>query len=256
MSLDSIYCGSTDKLEREHILPLGLSGTATLPRSTCRQCAVITGNVENQILRGELWPVRVFRDLKSRTKHRDAPREVDVDVRQGDQWVRERRSIDEVPILLNFPFYSTPRHLTGAPASGGVSVEGIATVAFGAERESARGALADPNIRFPMTSRPNEFARMIAKIAYAFAYAEGAIADLAGAATVLPAILGQRDDIGSWVGTLPSSLEAMPGMLHRIGIHHDTQQRLLLGEVQLFADSQTPTYGVILGPLKHGEQNT
>ena len=40
-----------------------------------------------------------------------------------------------------------------------------------------------------------------------------------------------------------------PGQLHRILFHRDDQQGLLLGEVQLFSDSQAPRYGVILGEL-------
>lgn len=69
-----IYCSATEGLEKEHILPFGLSGTATLPQSSCRDCARITGSIEQAVLRGPFLPVRVYRDLKSRSKHRDAPR--------------------------------------------------------------------------------------------------------------------------------------------------------------------------------------
>jgi hypothetical protein len=41
--------------------------------------------------------------------------------------------------------------------------------------------------------------------------------------------------------------QAHPGELHRLILHQ--QQGLLIAEVQLFADSETPSYGVILGRL-------
>jgi hypothetical protein len=37
-----IYCQATDELTNEHILPFGLSGTAVLPKSSCKACAKIT----------------------------------------------------------------------------------------------------------------------------------------------------------------------------------------------------------------------
>jgi len=94
------------------------------------------------------------------------------------------------------------------------------------------------------------FARMIAKIAYAMAFAKGLIARIDGNAFVLPDILGQRDEIGRWVGTLDKPIEVHRDQLHRVLIYEDIQRGILGGEVHLFSDSQTPSYGVILGRLK------
>src|SRR5947209_7136061 len=46
-----IYCGSTESLGREHIIPLALNGTAVLPKSTCDGCTRITGEFEQDVLR-------------------------------------------------------------------------------------------------------------------------------------------------------------------------------------------------------------
>ena len=92
---------------------------------------------------------------------------------------------------------------------------------------------------------------MIAKIGYATAFALGDLRRLEGPSPVIPSILGEEDDIiGRWVGTLTDPIRNYPGLLHRIEIHEDTKRRLLLAEVQLFSDSKTPSYGVILGRLK------
>ncbi|MGH8605308.1 MAG: hypothetical protein ACREXR_21710, partial [Gammaproteobacteria bacterium] len=245
-----IYCGATEDLGKEHILPFGLSGSAILPKSSCRSCASVTGSLEQDILRGSFWPVRVFRDLKSRSKHKDAPKHVPVSVvRNGERDV-VLLNIDEAPILLPFPLFAPPRHLSQAEPTPGISVSGFVTIRFGVDPETSGRTLDASEINITAEQKPCAFARMIAKIGYAFAYAEGAIADLEGEPYVLPAILGKRDEIGRWVGTLTKPLEAVPRLLHRVLIHYDSEKSLLFAEVQLFSDSQTPCYGVVLGKLK------
>jgi len=245
-----IYCGATEDLGKEHILPFGLSGSAILPKSSCRSCASITGRVEQDILRGSFWPVRVFRDLKSRSKHKDAPAQVSVSVVRNGKHDSVLLSIDEAPILLPFPMFDPPRHLSQVEQTTGISVSGHVTIRFGVEPETTGRKLGASKINITAELNPCAFARMIAKIGYAFAYAEGAIADLEGKPYVLPAILGEQDEIGRWVGTLTKPLEAFPTLLHRVLIHHDSEKGLLFAEVQLFSDSPTPSYGVILGKLK------
>ncbi|PIV06480.1 MAG: hypothetical protein CO013_06745 [Syntrophobacterales bacterium CG_4_8_14_3_um_filter_58_8] len=245
-----IYCGATDSLDKEHILPFGLSGTAVLPKSSCRSCASITGAVEQDLLRGSFWPVRIFRDLKSRTKHKDAPTTFPVTVvRNGKEEVVQLK-VDELPILLHFPLFAPPGYLSEVASNPGISMTGIATVLFGTHPAITGKSLGATEIRISEDHKPVAFARMIAKIGYAFACAEGAINDLQGEPFVLPAILGKPDEIGRWVGTLTKPIQAHPGLLHRIDIHHEWKRELLCAEVQLFSDSETPSYGVILGKLK------
>jgi hypothetical protein len=245
-----IYCGSVDNLTKEHILPFALSGTAVLLKSSCRACATITGKVEQLLLRGSFWPVRVFRDLKSRTKHKDAPGSFPVTAfRDGKEEVMQL-PVDELPILLHFPLFPPPSFLSQLEPSSGILTTGFATVLFGKAPSLAAKELGATGLRFLDQQRPKDFARMIAKVAYAFACAEGAISDIEGASLVLPAILGKQNDIGAWLGTLTKPFESHPGVLHRIELHYDTRQGLLFAEVQLFADSDTPSYGVVLGKLR------
>lgn len=159
-------------------------------------------------------------------------------------------SIDEAPILLPFPMFDPPRHLSQVEQTTGISVSGHVTIRFGVEPETTGRKLGASKINSTAELNPCAFARMIAKIGYAFAYAEGAIADLEGKPYVLPAILGEQDEIGRWVGTLTKPLEAFPTLLHRVLIQYDSEKGLLFAEVQLFSDPPTPDYGVILGKLK------
>jgi len=47
-----IYCGSSDSLQKEHVIPLALQGHFVLDHASCRRCAVITGRMEQEMLRG------------------------------------------------------------------------------------------------------------------------------------------------------------------------------------------------------------
>lgn len=245
-----IYCGATDALEKEHILPFGLSGTAVLPKSSCRSCASITGALEQELLRGPFWPVRVFRDLKSRTKHADAPQAFPVTVVRNGKEEVVSLGIDELPVLLPFPLFAPPTYLSDPTGNPGLSTTGLANIHFGPHPASTAQSLGAREVRITVVQRPITFARVIAKIGYAFACAEGAIAAIEGEPFVLSAILRDRYEIGKWVGTLTKPIQSHPSLLHRLEIHHDYERGLLCAEVQLFSDSETPSYGVLLGKLR------
>ena len=249
-----VYCGSTQNLTDEHILPLALNGTAVLPKSSCQHCAKETGRIEQVLLRGSLWPARVFRDLKSRTKHRDAPKTYPVTAVFGCKELELSIAIDKLPILIPFPIFAPPRVMSGKPLANGIDILGVDTICFGTSPEELVRELNANEIRIGKSENPNIFARVLAKIAYSYAYAEGALKDLAEPSPVVPAILGKSQNIGNWVGILDHSNQSHPRALHRIELMHEEQRRLLLAEVQLFADSQTPSYVVVLGRLS--ERNT
>lgn len=248
-----IYCGSVENLTKEHILPHGLSGTAILLLSSCKTCARITGNIEQTVLRGSLWPARVFRNLNSRTKHREAPKTYPVTAVFGKREVKLNISLDKLPILIPFPVFAPPRIISGKPLANGIDVAGLDTILFGKHPAQLAKELGATELRIGKRENPKVFARVLAKIAFSFAYAEGALDALAGPSPILPAILGHSEDIGNWVGVLDQTNRAHPETLHRIDLMHDEQRGLLLAEVQLFADSQTPSYVVVLGHLARGD---
>lgn len=244
-----IYCGNTENLQREHILPFGLSGSAILPKSSCNQCAKITGQFEQKVLRGPMWAVRVYRELKSRTRHQDAPKHFPLKVMKNGIEEEIQVPIEEFPILLHFPIFDPPAYLRPGGYEKGILVGGVATVSFGPRPEVVAKRLGVEILSIKQAQEPIAFARMIAKIAYAWAAAEKKLDLIRGKPFVLPALLGEADDIGRWVGTLTDPIERYEGLLHRILIHEDHERHVLVGEVHLFSDSQTPRYGVILGKM-------
>jgi hypothetical protein len=252
-----IYCGRTEDLRDEHIIPYALGGKVVLPKASCENCATITGKFEQQVLRGHMWLVRVLRKLPSRRKHRDAPKTKALTfVRAGKEQVNEF-PLEESPIFLHFPIFRLPAFLYPEGYTSGIRLVNpdVVTIRFGSSPENVLERLDASSITQTDRIHPTSFARMIAKIAYSAAYAEGYLNSLDGAPMLLPALLGERDEIGLWVGTLNKPPEADERVSpHRVICYEDGVLRLLLAEVQLFTESPTPTYGVILGRLKPEER--
>jgi hypothetical protein len=244
-----IYCGEEKNLSKEHIVPFGLSGSAVLPKASCSSCTQKTKKFEEEILRGPLWSVRVFRHLKSRRKHSEAPRLYPLTVMKDGKEETIELPIEEYPILLHFPEFPRPAYLEASDYKSGISLKGVTTISFGPQPDSVLRQIDAQNIQIKQKWKPVSFARMIAKIAYCYAFAEGALSAIKTKSSVLPAILGQQDDIGKWVGQIDDRIKKYESLLHRIAIHNDLEKGLLIGEVQLFADSETPCYGVILGDI-------
>ncbi len=96
--------------------------------------------------------------------------------------------------------------------------------------------------------KPIEFARLISKIAYSFAFAERADGLLRyEASPIVRAILGETEDVGHWVGTYTDPLEAGPREhMHEVTIVQREDRHWLEGQVKLFADAPSPLYGAIL----------
>ena len=244
-----IFCGRTDSLTREHIVPTALGGTATLPRASCATCAAITGSVEQVVLRGPMWPVRVLRGLASRTKHREAPKALPLRARIRGVMTEVSVPIDRFPVLLSFPLFAEPGLFHPETYTGGITIEGAVAVSFGPKPEEVARELGASEIELTQTHQPAAFARMIAKIAFTHAFAIGALGRLNGRSPVIDAILGKTEDIGKWVGTVQESPPSRPGLLHSMQVIENAKANKLLALVRLFADSATPSYGVVLGEL-------
>jgi hypothetical protein len=248
-----IYCDVLDGLTTEHIVPFGLGGTLELPKASCVRCATETSKVERAILRGELRPVRIFRALQSRRKHRDAPGTYPLVVVRGGVEEVVELPLEKYPILVPFPDFAPARIASGEQSKPGIDVAGIVTVSFGADPASVLRELGATSIKPYVRTRPAQFARMVAKIAYSMAAATGALSMIRGPSPIRGVILGENDHIGDYVGTLTYPLGAHERQLHRIIVLPDEKTGQLVADVQLFSDSHAPRYGVLLGELLREE---
>ena len=244
-----IYCGETTGLSKEHIVPYGLNGTSTIQKASCSDCAAVTGDFERRVLRGPMRSVRLLHGFQSRRKHEGASRTQMIEIEKDGKMSAIEVPIDEMPILLFFPEFTPPWCLTGKTGKG-IDMTGVAVVHFGPSPEEFAKSIGADSVRSespPM--EPAAFARLIAKIGYAHAFAEGALDQLEVSNAVVPAILGQ-EGIGQWVGTLGGPYPKYPGVLHRVALRVHKEAHLFMAEVQLFASSAAPAYGMVLGMLK------
>lgn len=245
-----IYCGATGELTREHIIPYGLNGTAVIPAASCRECATKTSFAERKVLRGPMRAVRVLKGFQSRSKYRDAARTQPVRVvRNGVEGTIEL-PLDKAPVVLFFPEFAPPGVWTGRRVSG-IDLVGVSAVRFGPTAEDVGRELKATTVGLESGNyEPTAFARMIAKIGFAAACAESALGRIGEPCPVIPAILGESNDIGRWVGTMTGPYRKYQGLLHRVALHEDRERGFLIAEVQLFANSAAPCYGVVLGTLR------
>jgi len=245
-----IYCGGGQNLAREHIIPYGLNGTSVIPAASCSKCAKKTSAIERKVLRGPMRAVRVLHGFQSRSKHQGAARTQAVRVVRNGVEDRIELPLGEAPVILFFPQFAPPSSATGKHVSG-IDLIGVAAVCFGpAPEDVGRGLKADAIGLESEEYEPAAFARMIAKIGFATAYAEGALIRVREPRSVVPAIMGETNDIGRWVGTMTGPYRKYPGLLHRVALHEDHDRGLLVAEVQLFASSGAPSYGAVLGMLR------
>jgi hypothetical protein len=242
-----IYCGASFDLRIEHIVPYGLSGNLELPESTCKDCADVTGKVEMAVLRGELWAVRVFREMQSRRKHSSAPKVFPIKIIRNGVEDQILLPVNEYPILLHFPFFAPPGVLVSADKKSGVQLRGVDTVSFGRNPVEFLTEEKAESISATTSHNPVAFARMIAKIAYSMAAATGALALLKSPSPIPSIILGHDTSVGHWIGNVDAPHRSYPGMLHRVVVVPDESCGMLIGDVQLFSDSFAPSYTVVLG---------
>lgn len=243
-----IYCGTERELTDEHIVAHGLGGSAVLPMSSCKNCAAITGRDEQFVLRGPMWPVRRVLKLPSRNP-KDAPTELPLKLVRNGTIVNVVLPIERHPLMLYFPKFSPPGIISGEH-SDVINLKGLFYYNFGKRIEKVLADEGAEDIQYEQYYKFVPFAKMIAKIGWSMAAAQGELNKITKDDCVLPALLGKNNNIGYWVGTHTDPIVTHPGTLHFLGIIEDRDKGFLRAEVKLFSNSQTPIYGVVLGRLK------
>ncbi len=192
-----------------------------------------------------MWPVRTLLKLKSR-RPGDAPESIPITVIRGGAKQDVELPIEDYPILLPMPIFDPPAFLSGGQQyTSGINLVGVDWLNFGTTPEDAARHLGAEELVYSPRDRPVEFARMIGKIGYSHAVSElglGGVEDLG----IVRSILGETNDIGCWAGTLRRAEPPVSNLLHRLKLL-ELEQNILVCEVQLFANSPSPTYVAVVG---------
>jgi hypothetical protein len=242
-----IYCFTTaPPLDTEHIVPSGLGGRWELAKASCRRCADITKKFEQHLLREVLIGPRAA--LKLPTKRpKERPKMYPFSYIKDDRVKTVSLTESEYPALAVFPRFAAPAYLDKRAYTNGIDVAQPVLVQLGGpnikamlERYGAK------TVRYSVTHDFDFYPRCILKIAYGFAVAALGLGGISEAA-VLPAILGQKDNSGMWLGC--DGVRMLPGLsLHEHSIVVDDE---IIVRIGLFSPVKTmPEYIVVIGKPK------
>ncbi|MEK9282825.1 HNH endonuclease [Bradyrhizobium sp. ISRA442] len=248
-----IYCGSTESLSDEHIIPYGLQpkgGDWFLPKASCDKCANITKGFEGSCLQGTLGPFRAKLNLKSRRKAKST-------VERTMNFREDGRLESSVVPLANFPTSCLGfnwaeagllRHIDPA-----TEFEGELVVRH--PKGEIEKYIKDGEAIKIARVRPLDYARMLAKIAHSYAVArlgettfEPLLPDLIlGKDANAPYLIG-GDKSGAPLVDQPDALhDVYPQACIVTGVPH-----LLIG-IRLFAFMGMPRYLVVTGRIRGKE---
>jgi hypothetical protein len=243
-----IYCGSTNDLSDEHIVPFGLNGPWKLSKASCPQCRDITSLFEMHVLRQQFIEPRSV--LNFPTRHRsNRPTDLSFLVQIDGVESSITLPVNECPPMFVMLDLEKPRKIDNYTYHRGVLVKGCSL-------HSSKDALkrfenlGTESFNINVEIRATSFEKMLAKIAYgmtvlAYGY------DCLSENYILSCILGEADDVGYWVGSSGIPISQLPRdkYLHKIGLSIDKNTNEVRVLIRLFANYHTPEYLVIVGAL-------
>ena len=140
-----------------------------------------------------------------------------------------------------------PRYIANYDYEKGVMVKGWSL--HGPSKAKLKEKLSIERISFTTSFLGNCFERMLAKIAYGMIILAYGL-DTLEECYVLPAILGQKDDAGYWVGSSGKHASTLPSenSLHRVFLMINGKE--VGASIRHFANYLTPEYLVIVRKLK------
>lgn len=243
-----IYCGAAGKLTDEHVVPYGLGGNSLiLPKSSCGECAMTTGGLENSFLRLTTGRLREMLALPTRGKTvRTGQCELqayecltDGQLIPANYFVRQ--PIKDAPIFYPVPILPPPAIFSDANGTTPAEVEFRAIL--------LNGKISDlpPGHRIYLGGfRPSDLYRQLIKIAYG--YAVGVLGPRTFKPLVQEIILGKSEAFQHFLGCFsdqPSPNGKTVNLQQGFAEWH--AKRYVIVRVQIFGQLPTPTYCAVVG---------
>jgi hypothetical protein len=249
-----IYCGSIEKLSREHVIPFGLGGDLVLRDASCHLCSTETGKLELRLLRGHWWPYRLYLGMPSRRSNEVVP-DLLVKIKRSDATFFDAylpMNQQSVAMVLEF---DPPSILTGVikndpPGAPRAALKFLSALPKRVQNDGAEYQL-DPKdqIEIPINYSVTDLCRFLAKVAHGYAISRRGL-DACSEFFLVPLILGKTDGANTYVGGKSSQFigSRLPGTAT-----HALMDRVNAGfltvYIQLFRDSgdPPPIYEVVVG---------
>lgn len=241
-----IYCRSadTERLSDEHIVPFALGGNLVLPRSSCQDCARITGQFEQLVLRGGLRGIKERLRLSTRTK--DRPKKLPLFAINGDETAKAYIDIDDYPAIVILPHFLGPEIARFPNAPVVSKLPWLFTPPLDVARLHEKYGIKSWASNSLDTF---SFGRMLCKIGHSFAIAERGLDTFVS--YLQPDILQSRDaNFLKFIGTIETEHKPFEGdLVHKLEIADEIVDgmRYLVSYIQLFANFGAPAYRVVVG---------
>jgi|SRR5919205_51357 hypothetical protein len=252
-----IYCGATENLHDEHVIPESLNGVRILDKGSCGDCGRLTSQFEGNYARDSMLAVRTAWNMRSKRSKKKRPTHFPMKfIKNGvekiiDVPVEEHWSV--IPLMEVGPpgKYPNMTHLKGLE-NGQYQLHGF-KIRSDEHTEYLKQKYDADEIGVDSYINPLAFLRMMAKIGYCTAIWRYGLHNIIP--YVVPAILGQSDDILFWVGSDGKQIVYQDSK-NMDTDHVVTTSQLPNGDiharVKLFSKSLVPEYLVIVGRLKDG----
>jgi hypothetical protein len=111
-----IYCGDTESLTDEHIIPFALGGNLVLAKASCPACQVKTSATERMVARQMAGLLRSRLAIQTRRPKQRKKMPLGVVFNDNTQLIE--MAPEEFPSVLAYPVFAPPRLLNGRPPSG------------------------------------------------------------------------------------------------------------------------------------------
>jgi len=252
-----IYCGATGvELTDEHIIPFALGGDVVLPKSSCKNCAKITGEIERQCLRKILGPLRIKLDYPTRRPKR-RPEKLPINIQKESGISSHEVPAKKRPHVTCLFAFNYPGILRDVDPEI-LELEPVPAMWFNTVKSDQARAVAhsiDPSYKHIESEgwfNPVLFGKMLGKIGHAFAVAELGLG-LQGFRALIPdALIGKAPwHNGYLVGGEPDQIVDSKKRLEvRFG-----RKKLFSGRefgvvrIRLFGHLGAPVYYVVVGEV-------
>jgi|HubBroStandDraft_6_1064221.scaffolds.fasta_scaffold04633_8 hypothetical protein len=254
-----IYCGATEGLTDEHVVPEALRGNQVLAEAVCEPCRIETGRYESRFLQSIRHPRYALGMGKKRTgrNRKTRPEHAPVRVVRDGRIEELELPYSKHPNAVILPIFRRARIIEDPNGDGELRTDGDpVAIGYGAHPLDVARELGATSIQLSQAMPLEQFARTLAKIAYCETVRLFGLEALS--AFVLPIVRFGADDVGRWVGTA-----ARQGVKsENPNVWHTLQPTMLLRgpdapievrcNVMLFANTEAPVYEVVVGALRPG----
>lgn len=242
-----IYCGSTENLTDEHIIPYGLGGRWVLPKASCSECSKITSKFENNCLKKMYGPTRNLLGIPSRKD--GILKKVLIETKT--KYLID--TIEEIPLSKYPPFLVE------------CVMEGIPPITLGLQPQEGKEnsfAARIQIIRVKNVSTPHfktslvkpfstiDFAKMISKIALGYAFAKLGADGFRPHNILLNLIRNVKPYDPYYLIGRSVLLESKSQNLHEVEIEKDCDKKgnqLIVVRVRLFSQFNLQSNRIVVG---------